>query len=65
MTLPPPPGSTAARLDGCTCPTAENEHGFGRHDQGLITYITDTQCPIHHPERPDQTPGQLTIGGTP
>jgi len=40
------PGSAAASIAGCTCPTIDNHHGAGCRGDG-VSYITDSECPLH------------------
>ena len=44
------PGSAEAMLEGCTCPTIDNHHGWGcRWGENVFIYSCD--CPYHNEEK--------------
>jgi hypothetical protein len=45
----PPPGSTEAQAQGCTCPVADNKFGKGQPSENgdSANYWVRTDCPVH------------------
>lgn len=49
----PPPGSWAAKEQGCACSALDN--GFGRGSQGNSGWIISDACPVHALAQEEQT----------
>lgn len=45
----PPPGSTEAQKEGCTCPIEDNKYGVGvpTANGGGVNYWVNQSCKIH------------------
>ena len=47
-TIPPPPGSAAARALGCRCPILDNEDlAWTEKELGERRYVISGACPLH------------------
>lgn len=49
--LPPSPGSPAARDLGCRCPVLDNAHGAGYMGQPGV-FVFNCGCPVHCGDAP-------------
>lgn len=45
----PPPGSTEALHQGCTCPMIDNGYGWGYRGYSAVFVYTEG-CPVHKPD---------------